>query len=292
VQKVISQFDGQIKTKGLSFKTEIDERLDAEFFTDETRLYQILSNLLSNAMKFTEQGGISLEVKKLFSSSTKATIQFVVKDTGIGIPKDKHREIFDSFTQADVNTTRKYGGTGLGLAIIKKLISLFNSELVLESEEGKGSIFHFSLELKINEHRKSFINEDKAGHLQMLTGTKVLIAEDNPVNLSVAKRFLQKWGIVVHEATNGREAVEKFRNNEYDVLLIDLEMPEMDGVTALKEIRSLNTSIPAVAFTAAVYDNMQADLIQKGFTDFLHKPFRPEDLHAKISCLIGALKIA
>lgn len=292
ILKVSSQFEGQITGKGLGFKTEIDERLDTEFFTDETRLYQILSNLLSNAMKFTEHGSISLEVKKLFSSSTKATMQFIVTDTGIGIPKGKHKEIFDSFTQADINTTRKYGGTGLGLAIIKKLIALFNTELILESEEGKGSMFHFTLELKINENRKSFINEDKARHLHTLSGTKVLIAEDNPVNLSVAKRFMLKWGIEVHEATNGREALEKFRNHEYDVLLIDLEMPEMDGITALREIRKLNTSVPAVAFTAAVYDNMQADLIQKGFTDFIHKPFRPEDLHAKISYLIAALKRA
>ena len=292
VRKVISQFEGQITAKGLQFKTEIDERLDVELFTDETRLYQILSNLLSNSIKFTDKGIIGLEVRKLVSSSTKATIQFIVKDSGIGIPKEKHREIFDSFTQADVNTTRKYGGTGLGLAIIKKLIAMFNSELILESEEGKGSLFHFTLELKINENRKLFINEDKARNLQMLTGVRVLIAEDNPVNLSVAKRFLLKWGIEVHEATNGKEALDKFISNEYDVLLLDLEMPEMDGVTALREIRKLHTSIPAVAFTAAVYDNMQADLLQKGFTDFIHKPFRPEDLHAKISCLVSNLKRA
>lgn len=292
VRKVISQFEGQVTMKGLQFKKEMDDRLDIELFTDETRLYQILSNLLSNAIKFTNQGSISLEVKKLFSSSTKATIQFIVKDTGIGIPKDRHREIFDSFTQADINTTRKYGGTGLGLAIIKKLLAMFNSELILESEEGIGSIFYFTLELKINENRKLFINEDKARALQMLTGVKVLIAEDNPVNLSVAKRFMLKWGIEVHEATNGREALNKFKTNEFDVLLLDLEMPEMDGVTALKEIRKLNTTVPAVAFTAAVYDNMQADLLQKGFTDFIHKPFRPEDLHGKISVLVSELKRA
>ena len=215
-----------------------------------------------------------------------------MRDTGIGIPKDKHKEIFDSFTQADVNTTRKYGGTGLGLAIIKKLITMFNSELILESEEGKGSMFHFTLELRINENRKLFINEDKARSLQLFTGVRVLIAEDNPVNLSVARRFLAKWGIEVHEATNGREALEQFRKNEYDLLLIDLEMPEMDGASAVREIRKINTAIPVVAFTAAVYDNMQADLLRKGFTDFIHKPFRPEDLHAKISFLVDEMKRA
>ena len=292
VKKVVSQFEGQIKMKGLQFKTNLDSRLDIELFTDETRLYQILSNLLSNAIKFTNQGSIGLEVKKLSRSSTKATIQFVVTDTGIGIPKEKHREIFESFTQADINTTRKYGGTGLGLAIIKKLIAMFNSDLILESEEGRGSMFYFTLELKINENRKLFINEDKARSLELLTGVKVLIAEDNPVNLSVVKRFMTKWGIEVDESTNGLEALEKFKANRYDVLLIDLEMPEMDGATAVREIRKINSSIPAVAFTAAVYDNMQADLLQKGFTDFIHKPFRPEDLHAKISMLIDVMKRA
>lgn len=292
VEKVCSQFRGQINAKGVDFETTIDERLHTEFLTDETRLYQILSNLLSNAMKFTEYGKISLEAKQLYSSSTKATIQFTIKDTGIGIPKNKHKEIFESFTQADINTTRKYGGTGLGLAIIKKLISMFNTELILESDEGKGSMFQFTLEIKINENRKLFINEDKSRHLEMLTGTRVLIAEDNPVNLSVAKRFLTKWGIEVHEATNGKEAVERFRNSQYDILLIDLEMPEMDGASALNEIRKLNSNVPAIAFTAAVFDNMQAELNEKGFNDFIHKPFRPEDLHAKISSLVGVMKHA
>jgi CheY-like chemotaxis protein len=211
-------------------------------------------------------------------------------DTGIGIPKNKHKEIFDSFTQADVNTTRKYGGTGLGLAITKRIVNMFNSDLLLESEEGKGSAFHFTVELKICENRKRYINEDNVKHLDSLEGIRLLIAEDNPVNLSIAKRFLTKWGIKVIEATNGREALAQFKKGTFDLLLIDLEMPEMDGATALKEIRKLNTSIPAVAFTAAVYDNMQADLLQKGFTDFIHKPFRPEELHSKISYLVSALR--
>ena len=290
MQNVASQFAGLVKAKGLEFKTDIDERLDMEFTTDETRLNQVLSNLLSNAIKFTHSGSITMAVRKLFSSSTQATLQFIVMDTGIGIPKNKHKEIFESFTQADVNTTRKYGGTGLGLAITKRIVNKFNSDLLLESEEGKGSAFHFTVEFKINVDRKRYINEDNIKLLESLDGIRVLIAEDNPVNLSIARRFLTKWGIHVEAATNGREAVEIFRKHSFDLALIDLEMPEMDGATALKEIRKLNTSIPIVAFTAAVYDNMQADLLQKGFTDFIHKPFRPEDLHSKIRYYISALR--
>ncbi|WP_276480234.1 hybrid sensor histidine kinase/response regulator [Paraflavitalea pollutisoli] len=285
IQQVSTQFSSQARARGLEFKTDIDDRLDAEFITDETRLNQVLSNLLSNAIKFTHQGKITLAVRKLFASSTKATIQFIVMDTGIGIPRNKHREIFDTFTQADVNTTRKYGGTGLGLAITKKIVNMFNSDLLLESEEGKGSAFHFTVELKINESRQRYIHEENVGELKQLPGVRVLIAEDNPVNMSIARRFLTKWGIEVSEAVNGREAVEQFKRESYDLLLIDLEMPEMDGASALREIRKLRPDIPVVAFTAAVYDNMQEDLLQKGFTDFIHKPFRPGELHAKISWL-------
>lgn len=290
IQQVSTQFASQVRAKGLEFKTDIDDRLNAEFITDETRLNQVLSNLLSNAIKFTHTGKITLAVRKLFASSTKATIQFIVMDTGIGIPRNKHREIFETFTQADVNTTRKYGGTGLGLAITKKIVNKFNSDLLLESEEGKGSAFHFTVELKINESRQRYIHEENVSQLRQLPGIKILIAEDNPVNLAIAKRFLTKWGIQVTEAVNGREAVEKFRREEFDLLLIDLEMPEMDGATALREVRKLNNNIPVVAFTAAVYDNMQEDLLQKGFTDFIHKPFRPGELHSKITYLVSALR--
>jgi PAS domain S-box-containing protein len=289
MHKLAGQFSPQIKLKGLEFKIDIDDRLDLEFYTDETRLNQVLSNLLANSLKFTHQGSITMAVRRLFSSSTKSTLQFIVMDTGIGIPKNKHKEIFDSFTQADVNTTRKYGGTGLGLAITKRIVNMFNSDLLLESEENKGSAFHFTVELKICENRKRYL-EDNIKNLDSLEGIRLLIAEDNPVNLSIAKRFLTKWGIQVSEATNGREALAQFKKGTFDLLLIDLEMPEMDGATALKEIRKINTSIPAVAFTAAVYDNMQADLLQKGFTDFIHKPFRPEELHSKISYLVSALR--
>ncbi|HTQ27079.1 MAG TPA: ATP-binding protein [Puia sp.] len=288
LQKITVQFSAQAHAKGLKFKTDIDEHLNIEFITDETRLNQVFSNLLSNAIKFTHQGEITLVARKIFSTSQKATIQFMVKDTGIGIPANKQQEVFESFTQADVNTTRKYGGTGLGLSITKKLVNLFHGELQVESEEGRGSTFHFTLKLQINPNRKNlYIDEDKAKQLPMFEGVRVLVAEDNAVNMSIARRFLTKWGIEVKEAYNGREAVEQFGKEKFDLVLIDLEMPEMDGITALGEIKKINPAVPAIAFTAAVYDNMRADLLQKGFMEFVPKPFRPEDLHNKISSLIA-----
>ncbi|HEV9038506.1 MAG TPA: response regulator, partial [Puia sp.] len=201
-------------------------------------------------------------------------------------PAHKQQEIFDSFTQADADTTRKYGGTGLGLAISKRLVSLFSGELLLKSEEGKGSTFYFSLELEINENAKLYINDERVKHLPVFDSLCVLIAEDNVVNMSVARKFLTKWGIEVHEAVNGLEAVEKFRRGNFDLVLIDLEMPEMDGITALSEIRKMKPSVPAIAFTAAVYEDMRIDLIKKGFMDVVPKPFRPEDLHNKIQKLL------
>lgn len=283
MNRMINQFSGQVHAKGLAFHTAIDIHLDNEMFTDETRLNQILSNLLSNAIKFTEQGSISLTAKQLFSTSEKSTVQFVVKDTGIGIPENKHREIFRSFTQADIDTTRKFGGTGLGLTISKRLINMFNSELMLKSQEGKGSEFFFTLELKINQDSKLYAAEDVSHELTSLHRVRILIAEDNKVNMSIAKRFLNKWGVEVVEAVNGREAVDKFRQGRYDLMLIDLEMPLMDGPTALREIRRIDQEVPAMAFTAAVYENMENDLLKKGFIDYIHKPFRPQDLHSKIS---------
>jgi CheY-like chemotaxis protein len=226
----------------------------------------------------------------LRSASSSITVQFTVKDSGIGIAKPKQKQIFESFTQADANTTRKYGGTGLGLAISKKLVEMLGGELMLQSEVNLGSIFHFTLDVKTSNTRKAYINADTNRKLESLRGIRILIAEDNPVNMAVAKRFLQKWDIDVKEACNGLEAVELFKEHKFDLVLLDLEMPEMDGPSAVIEIKKLNAAIPALAFTAAVYDNMYEDLRSKGFNDFIRKPFRPEDLHRKITEFVQVVK--
>jgi signal transduction histidine kinase len=286
LKKLETQFSVQAHAKGLLFLVDIDDNLEAEFLTDETRLNQIFSNLLSNAIKFTHKGGITLGARKISSTSKKSVIQFMVQDTGIGIPPHKQQEVFESFTQADTDTTRKYGGTGLGLAISRKLVGLFSGDLKLQSEDGKGSTFYFTIEVEINENAKLYINDRKVKQLPVFEHLRVLIAEDNSVNMSVARRFLVKWGIEVHEATNGLEAVEKCKRETFDLVLIDLEMPEMDGITALSEIRKLHPGVPAIAFTAAVYEDMKIDLMKKGFMEVVPKPFRPEDLHNKIQKLI------
>jgi CheY-like chemotaxis protein len=163
---------------------------------------------------------------------------------------------------------------------------MFDGKLEVQSEPGKGSRFFFTIEAKINHSWRQYIEEAKPREKSPLTGLRILLAEDNQINMAIARKFLQKWGIEVSEACNGKEAVDKFTQAEYDLVLIDLEMPEMDGATAMREIRKMNRSVPIMAFTAAVYDNMHIDLLAKGFNDFIHKPFRPEDLHDKIKRLV------
>ncbi len=267
---------------GVRMMLAVDDSLDQETIFDEMRLNQVLNNLLSNARKFTEEGCITLSAKPERSKSDSIIVHFSVRDTGIGIAPNKVRQIFESFEQADTETTRKYGGTGLGLAISKAIVGRMGGELRVTSELGKGSEFHFSIEMKVNHGQKAYVNEESLKVLRDLDGIRILMAEDNPINMLVARRFLLKWKVNVDEAPNGVKALELFRQNQYDLLLIDLEMPEMDGTQAVAEIRKTDTHVPIIAFTAAVYDNMHEDLIRKGFSDFIPKPFRPEELHKKI----------
>lgn len=280
--KSINPFIASTHNDQVKYQLEIDEALDSNIICDEMRLNQVLNNLLSNAKKFTESGSIVLTARVEMKKSHSLVVYFSVRDTGIGIAPAKIRQIFESFTQADTETTRKYGGTGLGLAISKHIVEKMGGELKVQSEPSKGSEFYFTIEMKVNKVQKAYVDEEKLKDLINLAGLRILIAEDNPINMIVAKRFLQKWNVTVDEAVNGQIAVDLFEKNEYDLLLIDLEMPEMDGAQAVAEIRKKNKEVPIVAFTAAVYENMYADLLQKGFTDFIPKPFRPEDLHKKI----------
>jgi signal transduction histidine kinase/CheY-like chemotaxis protein len=272
--------------KNIALEFDIDDKLNRYFIGDETRLNQVLSNLLSNALKFTEKGKVIVTAKIVKSTSKKASIYFSVKDSGLGITDKQQKIIFLSFTQGDTTTTRKFGGTGLGLSISKNIIEKYKGELKVESKLGEGSNFHFTIDLHFNLNNRSFVNEKVMGTLVNLDDVRVLIAEDNQINMLVARKFMRKWNIVPEEAGNGVEALNLFNTKEFDVLLIDLEMPEKDGYEVIKAIRERDEHIPVIAFTAALYDNMHLDLIDKGFTDYIQKPFRPEDLHKKLSLYV------
>jgi signal transduction histidine kinase/CheY-like chemotaxis protein len=248
---------------------------------DEMRLKQVLLNLLSNAVKFTESGSVTLRSKIISVSDSSADIRFSVEDTGIGIPPEKLAMIFESFTQADAETTRKYGGSGLGLSICRELVRKMGSELMVKSEPGKGSEFYFDVLLPF-EQRVMIVPKEKLRGLQKLTGVRILLVEDNAVNMKIARRFLHSWGASINTAENGQVAWDLFQQEPYDLLLVDLEMPLMDGKALLTQVRNVNKEVPAIAFTAAVYENMYDDLQKHGFNGYLHKPFRPDEMHRKI----------
>lgn len=276
-------FKNQFDAKKLEFEFVVDPRLNKGFKGDETRLKQVLTNLLGNALKFTETGKVQCVVDLLTADSDKANIYFSVRDTGVGMSQEKQQIIFEAFNQGETATTRRFGGTGLGLTISKKIVSMLGGELRVESEPGIGSHFYFTVQMPIGHDNRTFVNEKKVSKLRSLKGSRVLVAEDIPINMTITHKFLERWDVTIQEATNGKEAVECFRENEYDLVLIDLDMPVMDGYQALAEIRKIDQHIPAIAFTAAVLPNMHEHLKSKGFNDFLQKPFRPEDLHKKIS---------
>ncbi len=295
IHKISSPFIPQFDRKGVAFEVNVDEHLRSSVLADPTRLNQVLTNLLSNALKFTCTGSVKLDVKGKVLRSDFNTIEFSVTDSGIGISKDKIEHIFEQFTQADVKTTRKYGGTGLGLSISRKLVRLMGGELRAESEFNKGSRFYFEVCLPVHySHKKIRVREvENTFDDEQLKGIRVLIAEDNPINMKIASRFLDKWGIIYEKANNGLEAVSLFEKNKFDLVLMDLEMPEMDGYGALNAIRGMNSNIPAIAFTAAVFDNMKESLSDKGFNGFIQKPFRPQDLQAKlVEFSVGLVKTA
>jgi PAS domain S-box-containing protein len=274
------------KSKNIEFDIIKENELPDEVIGDSIRLNQILSNLLSNALKFTQKGSIHVVIREVEHSKKSSRIEFLVKDTGIGIPKDKHVVIFDSFTQASPDTTRHFGGTGLGLAICKKLVELQGGQINVESEPGKGSTFRFVLSFGIPEKndvvRKSEGSESYSG----LEGKKVLVAEDNKINFFVANKFLIGWGVNVTHAENGKIALDLLEKENFDLVLMDLHMPVMDGIEATRVIRKSKNlrinSVPVVALTAAIMSESHDKIEDLSINDYVLKPFKPRDLFEKI----------
>ena len=275
--------------KGVEFTMDYSEEIPNEIIGDPIRLNQILSNLISNATKFTKKGYIKIAVQELSRKDKIVELEFVIEDTGIGIPADKLDTIFESYTQASEDTTRKYGGTGLGLSIVKKLIELQGRNIRVESNLGKGSKFIFNLPFAIGKSKsKSVTIDENQGEDSFagLAGKRILIAEDNKINFFVASKFLIKWGVEVTHALNGKIAIDLLEENEYDLILMDLHMPEMDGIEATEYIRkSKNTSmkeIPIIALTAAIMSENEDKIEGLAINDYILKPFKPQELYSKI----------
>lgn len=254
---------------------------------DKVRLSQILTNLIGNAIKFTDQGEIkvSLELKK--ESKQEFLIKFSVKDTGIGISNDNLELIFESFTQEKSDITRRFGGSGLGLAISKKLVEIQKGEIHVTSTPNKGSTFSFTIPYKKSKLKKVRVEKTFDHDKDSLVGLKILIVEDNQINRLVVRKFLENWGAHVDEAENGRISLEMVENNFYNLVLMDLQMPEMDGYEATLKIKTMHQKkykdLPVIALTASILIDVKEKIENAGLDDFLIKPFDAPDLFNMIS---------
>ena len=271
--------------KGNIIKIIFDDDIPKYVLGDDVRLGQILNNIVSNAAKFTYNGTITIRVGLNSIVDDIVKIDFSIEDTGIGIPEEKQELIFERFTQANNNITREFGGSGLGLTIIKRLLELQNSTIHLESETGKGSRFFFTLSFKKCDSAED-IDEVKpslsSGKTDM-NGLKILLVEDVSFNVMVAEKMLQNWNAQVEVAQNGAIAVEKVKANVYDLILMDIQMPVMDGYTATIEIRKFNPDIPIIALTASTVNlDIQSQARKSGMNGCITKPFNPNDLYSII----------
>jgi len=272
---VISTLAWQAEEKGLNLLLSFPQSLPSRYNGDPVRLAQILTNLVSNAIKFTAKGQVCLKVKE-----GNGLVHFAVEDTGIGVPLDKQATIFEKFSQAEAHTSREYGGTGLGLSISARLVELMGGELQLESRPGKGSIFYFQLPLypvtSVGAHNT--ILQTREG----LVGARILVAEDNPLNQKIARRFLEKWGAEIAMASNGQEAVDVIQNFQPDLILMDIRMPIMDGIEATRHIRNQQNSVPIIALTASALPDEVKEMKEAGVNEWVSKPFNPDDLKARL----------
>lgn len=284
-------FEEKAKQKGLTLTLKEDSNLPALVFGDELRVTQVLTNLTSNALKFTKKGEvkISIELKKKLDN-TKALISFCVEDSGIGMSDAQMQKLFTPFTQADSSTTRKYGGTGLGLVITKNIIKAFGSDIQIESQINSGTKVYFTLEFAVqswNKGEEKVSGTPKEEKGKTLEGIEILLVEDNEINQEVASMMLKKVGMKVSLAENGEQAVRKFLENEkkYDLILMDLQMPVMSGYDATRKIREHNKDIPIVALTAAAMIEDKQKVLKAGMNEHLSKPIDKQELYLAISSL-------
>jgi PAS domain S-box-containing protein len=285
---IINSLQVNANKNGNQVQLSFDEQIPAEVLGDKTRLYQILMNLLGNAIKFTHNGSVELQVDLSKDLDQQVLIEFQVKDNGIGIPEDKQSYIFESFTQAKTDISRKYGGTGLGLAITKKLLKLFNSDIHVTSKEGQGTTFTFTIGLdKVSEDQSKIglINRNAE-----FAGRKVLVVDDNEINILIARRILSNWGLDVDVASNGHEAIDKVMTTRFEVIFMDIRMPGIDGFETTSIIRELEgdyyKNVPIVALTASSMHDDNSKYETSGMNGYIMKPFNPDDIRTVLSDIL------
>ena len=289
-RQAIDTFEVKADEKKIKIHQKTSESIPNMVLGDSVRISQILLNILSNAIKFTpENGAISVESSAEVTDSQKLKITIKIQDSGIGIPKDKIESIFEPFVQTSDDTARKYGGTGLGLSIVKKLVEMMNGSIRVESEIGEGTTFTISIILS---NYTDFSKEIQSPIVEQnfnfnITETKILLAEDNHINQLLATTVLEQFGYKVTCAENGKIAVEIIEKEQFDIILMDLMMPEMDGYEATLMIRKMGNSIPIIALTADVTAVDIEKCYKVGMNDYVTKPFDPDNLNKKIALLIN-----
>jgi len=265
------------------FNLQIDKEIPDHLIGDPTKVSQIVMNLINNALKFTQNGHVNV-IAKLFSKTDEnATVFFEIIDTGIGIPEDKLQSVFESFSQGSIEVNRKYGGTGLGLTIVKKLIELLGGEIKVKSEVGKGSAFTFKLDFSINNEPMEKIEDAKSYSDAQLKHKSILLIEDNKINQMITRKMLENKAISCEIIDNGEEAVELLKVKHFDMILMDVHLPGINGTTATKQIREFDKTTPIIALTAISLDENRDMLLAFGMNDVITKPFVPDELYYTIA---------
>jgi len=265
------------------FNLEIDESIPDNLIGDPTKISQIILNLINNALKFTQNGNVNVIAKLYTKEEDGATVYFEIVDTGIGIPEDKLQTVFESFSQGSIEVNRKYGGTGLGLTIVKKLIELLGGEIKLKSEVGKGSTFTFKLKFKINNEPLEVVEEAKPYNDKQLKHKSILLIEDNKINQMITRKMLENKAITCEIIDNGEDAVELLKVKRFDMILMDVHLPGINGTTATKLIREFDKTTPIIALTAISLDENRDMLLSFGMNDVITKPFVPDEFYSTIA---------
>lgn len=287
-KNLIATLEGSAAEKDLELILSIDSELEKIVIGDPYRLSQVLLNLLGNAIKFTDKGYVKLSLKKLESEDEMVTVRFAVKDSGVGIPKEKVATIFDDFVQVDSSVSRKFGGTGLGLTISNKLVRMMGDQMEISTEPGKGSEFSFELTFPVGNLDEMVAKKAIPLDTEILRGKNLLLVEDHPFNQKLALAIMEDWGMEISVADNGLIALEILEQKAIDIVLMDIQMPVMDGIEATRQIRlRYGSALPVIALTANALRSQETSLREGQMDGYISKPFRAEDLQLEILKVLG-----
>ncbi|MEY8848076.1 ATP-binding protein [Psychroserpens sp. XS_ASV72] len=284
VENVVSALNNSALDNNVQMHFDYQKELPHNFIGDNLKISQILINLIGNSIKFTKDGDIWVRVYGISQNGNDHMVRFEIEDNGIGISKEKQENMFESFSQGSIQINRKYGGTGLGLSIVKGLIDILKGKIYVKSELGKGTTFFFEIPLTYAPEEVKIVKEDYSKNISKLdiSNIKILIVEDNKINQMITKKILNKMGLECEIVDNGEAAVEKVRENSYDVVLMDIHMPGISGLEATKIIRTFDKELTIFALTAVTLEDKMHEFDEAGFDDIISKPFKQEDFEKKL----------